>query len=142
MTLYASALENGEMQEPVEVETQVKEFRITPDGQLLTWRTGGVYYNGTFVDREVQLERLRFTEDGGVYFFAGSGSGKLCRISNGEYQVIWEDDVYKIWPVSRDYVVFAVKEVGEDKMDLMVYNGVGAPKIVAENISMLPVPGE
>ena len=142
LTLYASALENGEMQEPVEVETQVKEFRITPDGQLLTWRTGGVYYNGTFVDREVQLERLRFTEDGGVYFFAGSGSGKLCRISNGEYQVIWEDDVYKIWPVSRDYVVFAVKEVGEDKMDLMVYNGVGAPKIVAENISMLPVPGE
>ena len=142
LTLYASALENGEMQEPVEVETQVKEFRITPDGQLLTWRTGGVYYNGTFVDREVQLERLRFTEDGGVYFFAGSGSGKLCRISNGECQVIWEDDVYKIWPVSRDYVVFAVKEVGEDKMDLMVYNGVGAPKIVAENISMLPVPGE
>ena len=142
LTLYASALENGEMQEPVEVETQVKEFRITPDGQLLTWRTGGVYYNGTFVDREVQLERLRFTEDGGVYFFAGSGSGKLCRISNGEYQVIWEDDVYKIWPVSRDYVVFAVKEVGEDKMDLMVYNGVGAPKIVAEDITTLPVPGE
>ena len=142
LTLYASALENGEMQEPVEVETQVKDFRIAPDGQILTWRTGGVYYNGTFVDREVQLERLRFTEDGGVYFFAGSGSGKLCRISNGEYQVIWEDDVYKIWPVSRDYVVFAVKEVGEDKMDLMVYNGVGAPKIVAEDITTLPVPGE
>ena len=38
--------------------------------------------------------------------------------------------------------LFAAKEVGEDKMDLMVYNGVGAPKIVAENISMLPVPGE
>ena len=65
----------------------------------------------------------------------------MCRVVNGEGQSIAED-VYKVWPISQDYVAFTTKEVGEDKMDLMVYNGVGAPKIVAEDITTLPVPGE
>ena len=141
LTLYASALENGEMQEPVEVETQVKEFRITPDGQLLTWRTGGSYCDGNFLDRNTRIDRLLYSPDGGVYYFAGKAGNHLCRVVNGEGQSIAED-VYKVWPISQDYVAFTTKEVGEDKMDLMVYNGVGAPKIVAEDITTLPVPGE
>ena len=141
LTLYASALENGEMQEPVEVETQVKDFRITPDGQLLTWRTGGSYCDGNFLDRNTRIDRLLYSPDGGVYYFAGKAGNHLCRVVNGEGQSIAED-VYKVWPISQDYVAFTTKEVGEDKMDLMVYNGVGAPKIVAEDITTLPVPGE
>ena len=124
LTLYASTLENGEMQEPVEVETQVKDFRI-----------------GNFLDRNTRIDRLLYSPDGGVYYFAGKAGNHLCRVVNGEGQSIAED-VYKVWPISQDYVAFTTKEVGEDKMDLMVYNGVGAPKIVAEDITTLPVPGE
>lgn len=141
LTLYASTLENGEMQEPVEVETQVKDFRIAPDGQILTRRTGGSYCDGNFLDRNTRIDRLLYSPDGGVYYFAGKAGNHLCRVVNGEGQSIAED-VYKVWPISQDYVAFTTKEVGEDKMDLMVYNGVGAPKIVAEDITTLPVPGE